>query len=459
MALTPLQVAIKRVYPEEDVSILKPFVHNGNNYFPAHVMCRIAKKAFNDFASTKRNKRLVQLLAQKLDTANSVSESDPSSPPQVLVSNKQTGFPIASFPKGSFIHQKLVFHFLVWCDVEFAIDATEIFERFCSGDASLVPEIAANRTMAHDAELQALKDDAELKLAAVEKQAEQLRQDQDTLLKVAAATGALLQQRLSEIEALKTDVELLKADKEKYALVLENRQKRVEQLESDLEDSADEKRHLEHVIDRDSGRPLNVFKRARTSGTISMSTVNRNNTFTFWFPARHITTDVAIYLARKNFMQFAKRVTAAFMGSETFLTDAAVAACVANLESGNHRQYKNERKLVMTKYYELEQDVATKICNDIVRSTVNAVHDIFRVSLPVHAMDVHVVLNNVTLYQRICKELRSIYQVQYSTEIDAKYLARMAHNFNKYTDYDFVIPLDEDFIEAIGGDDDVQLLC
>ena len=343
----------------------------------------------------------------------------------------------------SWIHPRLMTHFLQWCCPEFAEEVLDVFQRYLSGDPSLVAE----STSLHNATLQ-----QQLQAAEDDKLRQQELLDQSVLKYEAAITTIALakQEIAAKRDELVQELEDIKAqDREKYEAMVryhnakeEELQAHLRQLQQDNDDLEAGKRKLEDQMDSDSGRPLNVFKKAR----VEISAVNRDNTFYFWFPARHITIDAAIYFARKNYLYYAQLVTAAAV-NDCFFADKAIAASLTQLTADSKHVVKAERHLLSNKFHELPSEVSSAIVLKLFGALEDQLHEVFGVRIYYEDFNMYMAINNIKLYQVLCKRLKKIYDVDFSTQIDAKFLAKMAHNFNKYTLGEFKIPLDSDYDE------------
>ena len=361
----------------------------------------------------------------------------------------------------TWIHPRLMTHFLTWCCPEFAEEVIHVFNSFVAGDPSLVTESVSIRAQAHEEELKANEADPELQAEIAKKYEDELVARAKAIEDAANTIQHLRALNLATQDDLDKKVVELKANKDEYEAVLKLRAAREAQLETDLEeskadlnDASEERNHLQQAMDVDSARPLNVFK---DMDQASIPSSTRHQETRLWYAARNITINTCIFQTQQNYVTFMDAVTDAAHPVKMF-NDAAKASYRRKLSSHLSRVRNQCKRAIYKEFKALKVAVQQEIVQKVAVATKAMFKEVFALDLTEDEFTIKTCLNNITMYQLLCTHLCVVYNVKYSTEVETKYLAKMALNMTDFTNGRFKVALGNDYAEFDEHYADVDLL-
>ena len=318
----------------------------------------------------------------------------------------------------SWVHPRLVSNFLNYACPEFAEEVNDIFTRFTTGDPALSAEAFENLKRVHAAELEAAHGDRLKEAAENVRFQALLKQHQDTNAALATEIAKL---RLTEADLEK---EVALANQAKIQA-----QEEAKMANEEAKIACEAKDKAEENIAVDSTRPGNIFAKMDSE---DIPTSNRHSEPDLWFPARHITTDACIYFSRLNYRHFVNAVLVRKLPCEPHVSYAK-SDFAKKLKSKNRKTRKAARKDIAARFKSLSTRKQLEIIDELVERTSDQFKDVFNCQLDIANCDLETATNNISMYATLCKSLKKGYGVDYSTEIETKYLAKMADNFNEFT--------------------------
>lgn len=354
----------------------------------------------------------------------------------------------------SWIHPRLMTHFLQWCCPEFAEEVLDVFQRYLSGDASLVAESASIRAAALEKQLEAAQHDLLARqelLQTYQTEAAEFRAKATEAQEAAAKQEKMFALQLADVNE---QIEEIRQQGEgKYEDLVRAHLEAVQRQREALQDKEAQLQTTTEELARDSARPLNIF-RHMDPDVIPES--NRNSEPELWLPARNITTNACIYFARANYRLFVSLVSERSIGYKPFVLHNI--DYVNKVLRSNNRCARYKVKHATTKMlFKLPKRDQESVVNGLYERLREQMEQVFAFVPDRLDFTLKQALNNITMYSLLCKYLKNVYDVEYSTEIETRYLAKMALNFNEYTGGECVIPLGPDYDENVDMLADVVL--
>jgi hypothetical protein len=347
-------------------------------------------------------------------------------------------------------------HFLNYTCPEFAEEVIDVFTRYTVGDPALIQESAALRDAAHQAQLKSLQDDIEAQASCISQYKVELADRANALNQATRATEALRSDTDQVLQARELEINILRADSAKYAEHVQKLQEKKAKLEAEVKEAQDsaeevagERDHLQEAMDGDSTRPCNVFKEM-DEAKIPNST--RHQESRLWYAARNITINTCIYQSHENYRAFMHAIVDHECASKV-LNDPVKRDFARKLASPHAKIRNWAKRHIYTLFKGLKQSAQDAIASKIATMTGNMFKEVFALNLFDSVFSLKICLNNVAMYQLLCKHLCNVYNVKYSTEIETKYLAKMALNMTDFTDGKFKVALGNDYSEFCMYDD------
>lgn len=360
------------------------------------------------------------------------------------------------------MHPRMLTYFLGDICPAFTEEVLDIFHRFVTGDPTLAQDSASIRESARAEERKAAENDLLLLSDTIAKQKAEILEANAKLTAISSENARLV----ADLDTHQANVEARIADmkahhKEDYEALVKQKDARdaeIAELLMKLERSADSLELAEEIDDQhmqsDTGRPLNVF---RDMDIDSIPNSNRHTDPGLWFASRHITVDACIYTARKNFSEHVEMVIDRFHTSK-ILNAQAKSGIARMLRSRIPRMRSKARRAIKKMYRSLKSDQKEEVTRVAIDATAKMFREVFAIQPDEGKLSLKHTMCNVSMYKVLCKYLKFVYDVKFSTEIDTKYLAKMALNLQAFTNGAFTVPLNGDYTEVLEDLADVQLI-
>ena len=462
---------IQRKFPNEPelFATIRPVVdgeHKG--FFPAGQICYLFGKDFKRWVETisrsKKHQSYIDLLLRQLNHSNELDLVENERGRNLRPRSKLTIDNIICTSRGgaggggtSLIHPRLMTKFLTWCCPQFEVEVIHVFMRFVAGDPSPVTESASIRAHAHENELKANYDDPERQAEIVQKYQAELNATKEACEHEIKAIIDKLHTKQAEKDVLEAQVVEFKADKDKTETVLKLRAARQLELEQDIEttqaDLDEEKKEHQHHLDADSGRPLNIFRDMELE---SIPDTTRHQETRLWGATRYFFASVCVYLAHKNFELY-KRLVVDATQREKAMNNNVKESLKIRLANHSIRVRTKARASIRKMFMRCSKRVRDNITEAMADSTLRMFDVVFNVRLDPSAFTQQVCRNNITMSTLLCGNLARIYGEEHSTEIQMKYLAKMALNMEEFTNGDYKSPMGIDY-DDMDDLEDVELL-
>lgn len=339
----------------------------------------------------------------------------------------------------SWIHPRLMTHFLQWCCPEFAEEVLDVFQRYLSGDPELLSQSITIRAATLEKELQAAQDDIIHRDKLLSEREAELQQMESAIASAHKEVAAKADAAKAEIQRIRDESE------EKYQELVAAHDAKVAEVKNalqELEQAADDQvEALEDIIARDPTRPCNIFKQMQKE---DIPESNRHTEIKLWFPARHITIDACIFFANRNVRLLMGEVLRRGIGYHPFVK-FEMDSMTKRLESKKRSHHIKVRREILKMLRSLSAAAKDAVLSVMYEAVVYQFQEVFCCTPSAVGFTIKTAINNVSLYALLCKCLKEAYQVDYSTEIETKYLAKMALNFNAFVQDDCAIPLGPDY--------------
>lgn len=333
-------------------------------------------------------------------------------------------------------------HFLSHACPEFAEEVIDVFNRYVAGDTTIAKEAFDNLRKNYEAKLQEIQGDVEKEAAAKLvfqdelRRYEALNQHLETELKRLQISEtemvALCEQvRIAEKARREAEQAKAKAQESEAAEKQAHMETRgaMQNLEDDKYETDQKLKGVQKSLDKDNTRPLNIF---RDMDDEMIPESNRHDEHRLWYPARHATVDACIYAAHKNQRFFTERVLNEFH-RVPYMNRMAKRSIYPGLDSKHSRARRRARSSVKRMFDSLSKRAKDDITHDLHERVSALFRNVFNCEFQPGDFSIAVATNNVRMYMVLCRYLCSAYDVEYSTEIPTRFLAKMAANFNEYT--------------------------
>ena len=439
----------KRFPDHAGLVMLAPRASDG--FFPATLTCRIFGVDFKEWnrrfsGRTNDGRRqfeflnrvLLRLNAERAGTkvgnphlatigADSATCTTPSQLPPLTRSDIIKTAHGGGADRESWIHPRLLTHFLNWCCPEFAEEIINVFHSFVGGDPRLAVEQQAIRAGAHERELAANAGDV-VRLAEVSAKYDAELATRDAVLNAALADLKILRtQSAADKAKYDADLETLKRDhQDKYTALLEKHKVEMEQMAMELEDTKDDLDDANYSLGIDTCRPLNYLAKFKDP-----LTKERHACPMFHYYAHQATCTIGTALSYHMYA--------------CFVDDVITWASILNKDEQRHQinkmladpaTFKKARKRVMGWYKTLDKNRKQRIVQNLRAGLVGAMEAIFHKGV---IPDEEVVLlksmyNPVDTRKLVYRAIKKGRPIDYSTEALVEVYVTMAKNFNRFAD-------------------------
>jgi hypothetical protein len=413
---------IQRRFPDQpDLLVIKPVEADGplKGFFPAGKICTIFEKQFfrwkTQFTRKDReenaSKAFLRRLLLRLNAERDIPHGDVARELTLddLIVTQRGGRDAGG---ASYIHPRLMTHFLMWCCPEFAEEVIDTFHRYLRGDPAVAAEAYEARVRVHTERIAQLEGDVEKQAELNQRYIEQLDEDQKRM-------DVMRQEATGTQERLQRDLEAVQAEKDRYEAMLQLRAEREAQLQKTLE----EMQSPLNVLD-----PRNVLRDVEDPMHQDRHTLPQIH-----FYARYVTNVIGIALSQYMYRVFVSEVFTWTPMINKEHERKKIAEMMLDV-----KRFKEAKRLVKNWYRQLDERRRKRTMIHLKERVVDLIERIMgKDTAPEDdAIPNRSVYNPVDLTKLACTALkRSIMgvvndPVQYSTECMVQHYAELAERFN-----------------------------